>query len=161
MLLKCGDVFSNSEISRIFGVCAQRGIRYSGSLRRGIKHVVLITVLHKTPEESLRNPYNDRVEGDILFYTGEGRVGNQKMARGNLVLKRQMAEGYPIFVFEKKTPGKYAFLGLYSVLSFHMEKQPDIKGQTRKVFLYKLKRISTSVSISLNAVGKSNVSKSK
>lgn len=145
MLLKCGDTLSNREISRIFGVCAQRGVRYSGSLQKGIKHVVLITVLHKTPEESLRNPYNDRVEDDILLYTGEGRVGNQKMTRGNLALKRQMTEGYPIFVFEKKTPGKYVFLGRYIVSLVQRETQPDIKGQTRKVFLYKLKRVSTLV----------------
>jgi len=152
MLLKFGDVLSNREISRIFGVCAQRGIRYSGNLQKGIKYAVLITVLHKTPEESLRNPYIDRLEGKFLFYTGEGRVGNQRMERGNLALKRQMTEGYPIFVFEKKSPGKYMFLGQYSVLAVYAAVQPDAKGQKRKVFLYKLKRISTSVS--LNAVEK-------
>ncbi|MEM3565450.1 MAG: YDG/SRA domain-containing protein [Candidatus Bathyarchaeia archaeon] len=159
MLLKSGDVLSNLEISRIFDVCAQRGIRYNGSLKKGIRHVVLITVLHKTPEESLRNPYNDRLEGDILLYTGEGRVGNQKMKRGNLALKRQMAEGYPIFVFEKKSAGKYVFMGRYNVLSVHVEIQPDIKGQRREVFLYKLKRVSASVS--LNAIEEPVVSKSK
>ncbi|MBS7620730.1 hypothetical protein KEJ32_01180 [Candidatus Bathyarchaeota archaeon] len=159
MLLKYGDVLSNREISRIFGVCAQRGIRYNGNLHKGIKHVVLITVLHKTPEENLRNPYNDRLEGEFLLYTGEGRVGNQKMERGNLALKRQISEGYPIFVFEKKSPGKYMFLGQYNVLSLHAEIQPDIKGQKRKVFLYKLKRVFTSVS--LNAIRKLEASKSK
>ena len=159
MLLKYGDILSNREISRIFGVCTRRGIRYSGSLHKGIRHVVLITVLHKSPEENIRNPYNDRLEGDILFYTGEGCIGNQKMARGNLVLKRQKLEGYPVFVFEKKSPGRYMFLGQYNVLSAHVEIQPDIKGQRRKVFVYKLKRISAAVS--LDAVGKPSVSKSK
>jgi len=159
MLLKFGDVLSNQEISRIFGVCAQRGIRYSGNLQKGIKYIVLVTVLHKTPEESLRNPYNDRLEGEFLFYTGEGRVGNQRMERGNLALKRQMTEGYPIFVFEKKSPGKYLFLGQYNVLAVYAAVQPDVKGQKRKVFLYKLKRVSTSVS--LNTVEKPVVSKSK
>lgn len=149
MLLKFGDILSNREISRIFDVCAQRGIRYNGSLQKGIRHIVLITVLHKTPEESLRNPYNDRLEDDILLYTGEGRAGNQKMERGNLALKRQMTEGYPIFVFEKKSPGKYMFLGQYNVLSVNVEIQPDIKGQSREVFVYKLKRASTSVSLNV------------
>ncbi|MEM3579920.1 MAG: YDG/SRA domain-containing protein [Candidatus Bathyarchaeia archaeon] len=142
MLLKFGDILSNREISRIFGVCAQRGIRYNGSLQKGIRHIVLITVLHKTPEESLRNPYHDRLEDDALLYTGEGRVGNQKMERGNLALKRQMTEGYPIFVFEKKSPGKYVFLGQYNVSSVHVEIQPDIRGQKREVFVYKLKKHS-------------------
>jgi 5-methylcytosine-specific restriction protein A len=159
MLLKYGDILSNREISRIFGVCTRRGIRYSGSLNDGIRHVVLITVLHKTPEESLRNPYSDRLEGDILLYTGEGRIGNQKMVRGNLVLKRQKLEGYPVFVFEKKTPGIYMFLGQYSVLSVREGIQSDIRGQNRKVFIYNLKRVSAAVS--LNAVRKPSVSKSK
>ncbi|MEM2465703.1 MAG: YDG/SRA domain-containing protein [Candidatus Bathyarchaeia archaeon] len=149
MLLKCGDFLSNREISRVFDVCAQRGIRYSGSLQKGIRHIVLITVLHKTPEESLRNPYNDRFEGDFLLYTGEGRVGKQKMVRGNLALRRQMEKGFPIFVFEKKSPGKYMFLGQYSVLSVHVEIQPDVEGQRREVLLYKLKRVSHSVSLNL------------
>jgi 5-methylcytosine-specific restriction protein A len=145
MLLKSGDALSNHDISRIFGVCAQRGIRYSGSLHKGIRHIVLITVLQKTPEESTRNPYNDRVEGDFLFYTGEGRVGDQKMERRNLALKRQMDEGYPIFVFEKKSPGRYMFLGQYTVLAVAKETQLDVKGLERKVFLFRLRRISTSV----------------
>jgi len=131
MLLKCGDILSNREISRIFGVCAQRGIRYSGSLHEGIRHIVLITVLQKTPEEYINNPYNDRMEGDFLFYTGEGRIGNQKMDRGNLALKRQMDEGYPVFVFEKKGPGRYMFLGQYTVLAVTEETQPDVKGLER------------------------------
>lgn len=162
MLLKSGDVLRNREISRIFGVCAQRGIRYSGSLRKGIRHIVLITVLQKTPEESVHNPYNDRVEDDFLFYTGEGRIEDQKMERGNLVLKRQMDEGYPIFVFEKKSPGRYMFLGQYTVSAVTREEQPDVKGRERKVFLFKLRRISTSVQFSfLNADRDTGISKSK
>ncbi|MEM2947037.1 MAG: YDG/SRA domain-containing protein, partial [Candidatus Bathyarchaeia archaeon] len=123
----------------------QRGIRYNGNLQKGIRHVVLITILHKTPEESLRNPYYDRLEGNVLLYTGEGRVGTQKMVRGNLVLKRQMTEGYPVFVFEKKSPGKYMFLGRYNVFSVNVEIQPDIKGREREVFVFKLKRTSKLV----------------
>jgi 5-methylcytosine-specific restriction protein A len=162
MLLKCGDVLSNREISRVFGVCAQRGIRYSGSLHERIRHIVLITVLQKTPEECINNPYNDRVEGEFLFYTGEGRVGNQKMDRGNLALKRQMDEGYPVFAFEKKGPGRYMFLGQYTVSAVMEEKQPDVKGLERKVFLFKLRRISTSVQFSFLNAGRDVVlSKSK
>lgn len=161
MLLKCGDILSNLEISKVFGVCAQRGIRYNGNLTKAIRHVVLITVLHKTPEESVRNPYQDRMDGNFLFYTGEGRVGAQKMERGNLVLKKQIIERYPIFVFEKKTPGRYVFLGQYCVLSVRRGIQPDIKGQKREVFLYKLKRVSASILFPSGANIQPNASKSK
>ncbi len=138
MKLKNGQVLTNREISRFFSVSARRGIRYSGSLKTGIKHVVLITSLHKKPEEHVQNPYLDRVEGPCLYYTGEGRIGDQKMLRGNLALKRQMEEKYPVYVFEKKGPGRYGFLGKYNVESFGKDSQPDAHGNWRKVFLFKL-----------------------
>ncbi|MEM2281058.1 MAG: YDG/SRA domain-containing protein [Candidatus Bathyarchaeia archaeon] len=142
--MKIGEILSNTEISRIFNVCTRRGIRYSGSLKTGIRHVVLTTVLNKTPEESVENPYNDRFEGENLLYTGEGRLGDQQMKRGNLVLKMQMEKGFPIFVFEKKSPGRYMFLGQFNIESVQTEKQPDIEGKQRKVFIFKLKRVSGS-----------------
>jgi len=145
MSLKVGDVLSNREISRIFNVSVRRGIRYSGSLKNGIEHVVLTTVLNKTPEESIANPYHDRFEGGCLLYTGEGLHGDQQMRRGNLVLKLQMEKRYPIFVFEKKTPGRYMFLGKYNVTSVQTEKQPDVDGKMRCAFVYRLERASPSV----------------
>jgi len=90
MHLKVGQTFSNKDVSRMFDVCAQRGIRYSRSLRSKVNHVVLITAFHKTPEDLVRNPYEDRKMDTRLLYTGEGRYGDQKMERGNMVLKQQM-----------------------------------------------------------------------
>ncbi|MEM2995351.1 MAG: YDG/SRA domain-containing protein [Candidatus Bathyarchaeia archaeon] len=140
MKLEIGQVLSNQDVSRLFDVCAQRGIRYSGSLQTGIRHVVLITVLHKTSEDLTRIPYEDRKVGECLLYTGEGRYGNQKMSRGNLVLKQQMEKGYPIYVFERKSPGRYAFLGEYEVVSWWDEFQSDSQGMKRRVFMFELAR---------------------
>ncbi|MEM0096405.1 MAG: YDG/SRA domain-containing protein [Candidatus Bathyarchaeia archaeon] len=142
MLLKAGEVFSNREISRMFNVCTRRGIRYSGNLKTGISHVVLTTVLSKTPEESVENPYNDRFEGEVLLYTGEGKFGDQQMTRGNLALKMQMEKRFPIYVFEKKSPGKYIFLGQYNVVSVQTEKQYDVRGVLRNVFIFRLEKVS-------------------
>ncbi|MCS7113981.1 MAG: YDG/SRA domain-containing protein [Nitrososphaerota archaeon] len=102
----------------------------------------MITVLHKTLEEKIENPYNDRMSERCLLYTGEGRVGNQKMERGNLALKMQMEKKYPVYVFEKKTPGRYMFLGQFDVKSVHEENQPDANGSERKVYLFKLEMVS-------------------
>jgi len=136
--LKVGQILSSREISRVFDVCVHRGIRYSGSLQTGIRHVVLITALHKTREDLTRNPYNDRRFGDRLWYTGEGRYENQKMNRGNLVLKQQMEKKYPIYVFEKKSPGRYLSLGEFKVLSVQKEIQKDLQGMKREVFVFEL-----------------------
>jgi len=146
MNLKVGQVLTNTDISRIFNVCAQRGIRYSGSLRTEIQHVVLITALHKTPEDLIKNPYNDRKIGDKLLYTGEGRYGDQKMNRGNLVLKRQTEKSYPIYVFEKKSPGKYVFMSKYKVVLVRNEVQTDSHGEKRQVFVFELHKLESKFS---------------
>jgi 5-methylcytosine-specific restriction protein A len=136
--LKVGKTLSNKELSRMFNVSVQRGIRYSGSLNSKIHHVVLIATFQKIFEDLKRNPYEDRKIGNQLLYTGEGRYGDQKMRGGNLVLKQSLEEKYPIYVFEKKSPGRYAFLGRYKVLSVQTGLQKDSRGAERKVFLFKL-----------------------
>jgi len=141
MRLKVGETLSNRDISRMFNVSAQRGIRYSGSLMSRISHVVLTTALHKRLEDLVRNPYQDRKIDDRLLYTGEGRYGNQQMTRGNLVLKQQMERNYPVYVFEKKSPGRYVFLGQYRVLSVRNETQNDSGGKERQVFLFELHKL--------------------
>jgi len=60
------------------------------------------------------------------------------MERGNMVLKQQMEKNYPIYVFEKKSPGKYVFLGTYKVISVQNEIQKDAHEKERKVFLFEL-----------------------
>lgn len=109
----------------------------------------------------MQNPYNDRMESEYLLYTGEGRFGNQKMRRGNLALKLQMERQYPIFVFEKKTPGRYMFLGQYKVTSVQRETQKDVKGNRRSVFLYKLERVVVSVFVPKEIAERRLYSKSK
>ncbi|MBS7643199.1 hypothetical protein KEJ26_01200 [Candidatus Bathyarchaeota archaeon] len=107
-------------------------------MKSKIDHVVLIATFQKMFEDPRRNPYEDRKIGNKLFYTGEGRYGDQKMRGGNLVLKQSREKKYPIYVFEKKSPGRYAFLGRYRVLSVQTELQKDSCGAERKVFLFRL-----------------------
>ncbi|MEM3596575.1 MAG: hypothetical protein QXJ53_00365 [Candidatus Bathyarchaeia archaeon] len=141
MKLKEGQILSNIEISRKFDVCAHRGIRYKGSIRKGIQYVVLVAAFQKSPEDFRLNPYDDKMTGNIILYTGEGRFGNQKMARGNLALKRQVEEKYPLYVFEKKSPGRYAFLGRYNVLNVRKDVQVDANGEEREVFIFELSKV--------------------
>jgi len=95
--------------------------------------------LHKTCQDLVTNPYQDRkIDEDRILYTGERRLGDQKMTGGNLVLRQQMEKNYPIYVFEKKSPGQYVFLGQYKVLSVQNETQKDSEGEERPVFLFEL-----------------------
>jgi len=58
------------------------------------------------------------------------------MSIGNLALKQQTEKNYPVYVFEKKCPGKYVFLGEYKVLSLWNEIQNDSKGRRRQITAY-------------------------
>jgi len=44
-------------------------IRYRGNLKTEIKHVVLITTLHKAPEDLVQNPLTKTGKSTINFYT--------------------------------------------------------------------------------------------
>lgn len=115
--------------------------------------MILVAAFRKSPEDFTLNPYVDMKIGDKIFYTGEGRFGKQKMARGKLVLKRQIKEKYPLYVFEKKSPGIYAFLGRYDVLGMRKEVQADAEGREREVF-FELSKVHGSVAVNGVARGK-------
>jgi len=63
--MKSGDVLTNRELAKRFGVSTQSG------MRRSITQNCL--VLTTDPDGAL---YKDRWKGDILLYTGMGKIGD-------------------------------------------------------------------------------------
>eukprot|EP00818_Percolomonas_sp_WS_P001225 CAMPEP_0117447592 /NCGR_PEP_ID=MMETSP0759-20121206/6957_1 /TAXON_ID=63605 /ORGANISM="Percolomonas cosmopolitus, Strain WS" /LENGTH=520 /DNA_ID=CAMNT_0005239937 /DNA_START=294 /DNA_END=1853 /DNA_ORIENTATION=+ len=94
---------------------------------------------------------NDEDSGDIMFYTGQGKVkaGDQTMTRYNLSLKKNMDEKIPLRVVRGPslksafTPGaNYRYDGLYWVVSYKQEIQ-----EGRQVYVFKLVRLPGQQSI--------------
>jgi HJR/Mrr/RecB family endonuclease len=92
------------------------------------------------------NPYHDRIEGNVLVYTGAGREGDQELAGSNRRLFQQINHRFPIYLFalftsrRDKTVGarRWRFLGLLEYLRHYQESQVDIRNVTRSVWLFEL-----------------------
>lgn len=97
-----------------------------------------------TNKQIRENPYHDRIEGDILVYTGAGREGDQSLAGVNKRLPEQLSLNFPIYGFEiigarrDKSLGskRWRFLGLLEYLRHYPSNQIDTKGQLRRVWLF-------------------------
>lgn len=138
--------FTSDELSKTFGVGIQGGIRWSGDSARP-RLVVFIT--NSSGASDQNHPYHDRWDGDILRYTGEGLEGDQAMSRGNLALNANISSDFPVYGFEKRSGGKYAYLGRFKVENVTQEQQPDAKGQLRDVFVFQMRLIHSDVDLSI------------
>lgn len=134
-LFRVAHTFTNSELRTTFGGSPQGGIRYSGTAENP-RSIVFITSI--AGSVSPDNPYHDRWEGGVLYYTGEGRKGDQTMTRGNLALNVSASVGCPVYGFAKRGPDQYVYLGRYRMTGVSEEEQQDSHGDRRKVFVFQL-----------------------
>lgn len=82
------------------------------------------------------NPYHDRIEGNILIYTAQGREGDQALTGRNKRLVEQYTAPTPFFGFTNIGRQIYRFLGLLELLRHYQETQTDKKGNLRKVWVF-------------------------
>lgn len=138
-----GHLYSNEVISQSLGVGNAGGIRPNVSTDGSIRRLVLLTSL-PTAKIAAENPYHDRVEGDILIYTGKGLRGDQEPGGLNKRLVEQLKAHFPVWCFQQlfsrrdKRAGqnRWKFLGLLSLIRYHRENQIDVDGDLRSVWLF-------------------------
>jgi HJR/Mrr/RecB family endonuclease len=140
---KVGELYSNEAIGASLGVGNAGGIRPNLNRDGSIRRLVLLTAL-PTAKVAAENPYHDRVEGNVLIYTGKGLRGDQEPGGLNKRLVGQVENQFPVWCFQQafsrrdKTVGKdrWKFLGLLSLIRFHRENQLDVDGALRSVWLF-------------------------
>ena len=116
-----GQAYSNEEIYLALGVGNAGGIRIRNEGTGVARRAALFTSA-STPRQLTENPYKDRIEGDVLVYTGTGRSGDQNISGANARLQQQAVQGFPIYGFAQvssrrtSTAGnkRWAFLGLFA-----------------------------------------------
>jgi hypothetical protein len=136
-------LYSNDAISSSLGVGNAGGIRPNLNTDGSVRRLVVMTAL-PTARNAAENPYHDRVEGEILIYTGKGRRGDQSPDGLNARLTAQPAGRFPIWCFRQeysrrdKTRGnaRWRFLGLLSLLRFYRENQLDAEGRMRSAWVF-------------------------
>ena len=138
-----GDLYSNDTISQSLAVGNAGGIRPNTKDDGSIRRLVLLTAV-PSAKASGENPYHDRIEGDVLVYTGKGLRGDQEPGGLNRRLVEQLESRFPVWCFQQvfsrrnKQAGqnRWKFLGLLLLLRFHRENQLDLAGILRSVWLF-------------------------
>lgn len=141
-----GTLYSNEEIYRSLGVGNAGGIRSKAGGDGVPRRIVIMTSL---PDAKVlcENPYHDRIEGDVLVYTGAGKVGDQSLIGANARIPRQINERFPIWCFQLQSnrrnkstgPKRWMFLGLLHFLRSYTESQIDSAGGSRLAHVFELR----------------------
>ena len=90
------------------------------------------------------NPYHDRIEGQVLVYTGAGRQGDQSLGGINSRIPQQASFQFPIYGFEiagsrrnkQIGPKRWRFIGLLEYLRHYPDSQIDAQGSVRQVWVF-------------------------
>ncbi|MEK6303717.1 MAG: restriction endonuclease [Acidobacteriota bacterium] len=131
-----GEIYTNDQIRFALDVENLGGIRPALDAGRNVRHVVVLTAAENSGRLKTENPYHDRIEGDVLIYTAQGREGDQELKGRNKRLVEQYAIPTPLFGFVNLGRQTYRFLGLLELLRHYQENQTDRKGNIRKVWLF-------------------------
>ena len=83
--------------------------------------------------------YNDDYGPDDTFwYTGEGQVGDMKMAKGNLAIRDHEKNNKEILLFESEETGYVRFVGKCEYITHHIEDRPDKNNEIRDAIVFHL-----------------------
>ena len=83
---------------------------------------------------------HDYVQDGIYHCTGEGRIGDQQLIRGN----RSLLERSPLLLFSRVDQKTWRYVGevALGVPAYTQAEAPDQKGNLRKVFVFRFIAIS-------------------
>lgn len=141
-----GTLYSSQEIQAALGVGNAGGIRISMATDGAVRRAVVLTSV-PTARQLSENPYHDRIENDILVYTGTGRQGAQTLGGINRRLPQQLDTGFPVYGFvlvgSRRDPSigskRWRFLGLLEYVRHYPDSQTDTEGKPRDVWLFELR----------------------
>ena len=131
--------YTNDQIRLALGVENLGGIRPSLDPQGRLRHIAILTASLESGKIAVENPYFDRMEGDILVYTGQGKEGDQRLAGRNKRLIEQYTAPIPMYGFMNLGQQSYSFLGLLELVRHYQETQADRRGTLRKVWIFELR----------------------
>jgi len=127
--LPLGAELSNEELCDLF-----RCSLYGG-MNRSLKTNTLVLVTNR-----VKSLYQDRIEGEVIHYTGMGQVGPQTLTSQNKTLSESNSNEVGIHLFEVLTPKIYTYVGPVELAGNpYQEIQEDSEGNDRKVWMFPLK----------------------
>jgi 5-methylcytosine-specific restriction protein A len=92
-----------------------------------------------TSEAGEQHGYKDEYRDDgVFWYTGEGQVGDMKMAAGNKAILEHAHNRKIIHAFEYTKKAYVRYIGTAECLGYHEESRPDREGDDRVAFVFHL-----------------------
>lgn len=136
---RVGDNYTNDQIRFSLDLENIGGIRPALDSQKNVRHVAIITAAEESGKLRAENPYRDRIEGDILVYTAQGREGDQQITGRNKRLIEQYSVPTPFFGFINVGKQTYRFLGLLELIRHYQETQADKSNRLRKVWVFEFR----------------------
>lgn len=133
-------ILSGSDLYKYFQCANEGGMRYSS------KTDTLLLITKSGSASSFGKQFYDDKWDEAhsrFYFTGEGRIGDQKLTRQNKRLAEYLTNTTRLLLFEQNATNSYIFHGEV-VLDGEVEKnrQLDSNGQMRLVYIFPLKIIS-------------------
>ena len=146
MCFKVDELYSIDDIQCALAVGNAGGIRACVGQDNVVRRLVTLTAV-PSARQANENPYHDRIENDVLFYTGAGREGNQTLGGVNKRIPQQFDLNFPIYGFiivgsrrdRKLGPKRWRFLGLLEYLRHYPDSQVDSRGDVRNVWAFEFR----------------------
>lgn len=135
---KVGNKYYNSEICDAFKCSLMAGMNRSHTT-----NTLVLTAKHN------KVLYADKVDGDVFYYTGMGKIGDQSLEyKQNKTLYESNSNGVRVYLFESYVDGEYIFFGEVKLVSepFFVEELGEDEI-SRKVIKFPLKRVAEAIDI--------------
>jgi hypothetical protein len=131
--------------------------RYGGATYGGIEPSATTPIVFVYSDPSRGRAYGYNFDGwnqdhTSFLYTGEGRLGDQKLAHGNRAILEHKRDGRALrlFVADGLQPGTAAkiqrYLGQFEVdaaVPYTRADAPDLKGEWRSVIVFRLRPVGS------------------
>lgn len=131
-LLEVGAQYTNAQITAIFRVSSQ------GGMRRSLRANALVLL----SRHDSSNPYDDIWKDGVFYYTGMGLKGDQKLEKQNKTLAESGSNKVAVYLFESFDGSAYVYRGRVRLAGrIYFEKQPDANGAMRDAMKFPLELI--------------------
>lgn len=133
--MSTSTVFTYQEVQQRFGINIAgfgRGCNPTDN------EVVLISSVDPENENFV---YHDRWDNGEYIFSGEGRVGDQTMTRGNLAIKNAEEDNKQIHLFIKESAQEYYYQGVFVLVEYTYEDDIGADGNIRKEYKFRLRRV--------------------
>ena len=101
--------------------------------------IILISKVAKNKNEFVYHDYWTKEEDYI--YSGEGKIGDQLLTRGNAAIANAASVGKKIHLLIKMSSKEYYYQGEFKVIDYYQEIDVDEEGKSRKEYKFRLRKV--------------------